>query len=526
MRSNFTFIALLLTILTGTAFSQSNQIPTRTDLTQRQVQTAQLNLKLAKGALNTHSPFSEGHCISHTITDKYILENGLSLNKEEFIQQMHVLAANWNPNMKMVSGPIPIIFHVVHNTNNPDENVSDAIITGLFNQLNEDFQLSNADASNARSAYGFTPANVEISFCMAQQDPSGNPLATPGIERTSTSEAWFDSDNGEENKMKSSSTNGADSWDRTRYINVWICDITNGAMSGTAGYAYLPQTSFLPPANIDGIVLDYNLGTYTGSRALTHEMGHFMGLNHTWEGTGSGTCGDDDGFSDTPFTSGPSFNYAGSCSGNQQTCSGIQTQYENFMDYGSCAVMYTTDQSNYMNVILAGIRSSLLSSDGCNAASPPVCGIDASTATISEGGSVTFSDASAGGATSWSWDFDLTTNGGATPSTANSQNPGSVSFATQGTYTVQLTVSNTVGPTTCTQDIVVTAPICGISASTTTTTQNGNVTFTNASDAGTTSWSWNFDTGGIGGATPAASLVENPGSVTFANLGTVVQEQH
>ena len=519
MKPNFTFIALLLTILTGTAFSQSNQIPTRTDLTQRQIQIAQLNLRLAKGAQNGSHQFSDDHCKSHTLTDRYILENGLTQDKEDFVQQMHILAANWNPNMKMVSGPVPIIFHIVHNPNNPAENVSDAIITGLFNQLNDDFQLSNSDASDARSAYGFTPANVDISFCMAQQDPSGNPLATPGIERTPTSEAWFDSDNGEENKMKSSSTNGADPWDRTRYINVWICDITNGAMSGTAGYAYLPYTSNLPPAGWDGIVLDYNLGTYSGSRALTHEMGHFMGLNHTWEGTGSGTCGDDDGFSDTPFTSGPSFNQGSSCSGNQTYCNSIQTQYENFMDYSDCAVMYTTEQANYMNIILTGIRSSLLTSDGCNASSAPICGITSSATTIGAGGSVTFSNGSTG-ATSWSWDFDLNNLGGASPTTSTLENPGNISFSTQGTYTVELTATNSVGSTTCTQDITVTAPNCGISASTTTTTQNGNVTFTNASDAGTTSWSWNFDTGGIGGATPAASLVENPGSVTFGNLGT------
>ncbi len=335
---------------------------------------------------------------------------------------------------------IAIIFHVVYNPNNPAENVSYSDIMNVYNDISEDYQLLNADAGNARP--GFTPADANINFCLATQTPAGVPLPEVGVIRVSTTEDFYDSDNGEENKMKSSSTGGSDPWDRTKYLNVWICDITNGANSGTAGYAYRPTTSFLPSAAIDGIVIDYNLGV-NNDNILTHEIGHYLGLDHTWGG--SGGCGNDDGFSDTPNTAGPSFNYPGSCSGSQTTCSGVQTMYENYMDYSNCTVMFTQMQANYMLSILNGIRSSLLSSPGCNSvAAPPVADFTADVSSpiiIPVGGTINFTDVSTNSPTSWSWDFG----GGATNVTV--QNP-SVTFNTVGTYTISLTATNSFGSDT------------------------------------------------------------------------------
>ena len=493
------------------------------DLTVKQ--TAFANMKMLFAPSNEQNPnFSGNYCKSHSLTKEYFQGVGVDLNTIDYQQQIQEILARRAEN-RMASGPIPIIFHVVYNTS--QENVSNATIQMIFEQINLDFQAQNTDYPTTHTNnYGFTIGNPDITFCLAQQDPQGNQLAEPGVERTFTNEIYYNP-NTESNKMKYSAQGGADIWNRDSYLNVWICDITDGAMSGTAGYAYVPQYFsgqwYLPDPNEDGIVIDYNLGTYDG-RTLTHELGHYFGLSHTWESiSGSGGCGDDDGLTDTPNTAGPSFNYSGSCSGNQTTCSGIQTQYENHMDYSNCAIMFTPEQSTLMNDVLQNGRSSLLSSTGCNAATPPTCGIDASASTVGEGGSITFNDGSTN-ATSWSWDFDQTNNGGATPSTSTSENPGAVSFVNQGTYTVELTVTNSVGSTTCTQDIIVTPPTCGIDASNTTVVQNGSVTFNNASDPGTTAWDWNFDITSNGGATPATSNAENPGAVTFGNLGTYTVE--
>lgn len=397
------------------------------------------NLKKESKNEDKHVGFGNHTCKSHELTQQHYEDRGIwnEFNTDYYNSTSKVVLPQSvkTPGVNTIS----VIFHVVHNTNNPAENVSNALIMQVFNDIQEDFQLLNADAVNARSAYGFVPADANINFCLATQTPAGVPLAEVGVIRVSTTEEWYDSDNGEENKMKASATGGSQIWDRNKYLNVWICDISNGAGSGTAGYAYRPTPSFLPSSSIDGIVLDYNIGM-NNDNILTHEIGHYLGLDHTWGGSGS--CSNDDGFTDTPNTTGPSFNYPGSCSGNQTTCSGIQTQYENYMDYSNCTVMYTTNQADYMLSILTGIRSSLLLSPGCDPVNaPPVANFNADLSSpiiIPVGGSVSFFDLSTNAPTSWVWNFG----GGAANQTI--QNP-TTTFNTVGTYTVTLTATNAFG---------------------------------------------------------------------------------
>ena len=378
-------------------------------------------------------------CKSHDFTTQHYLERGVL---EDFNSSyLHGAAHPSVPATAKTPGvnTIPIIFHVVYNPNNPAENVSNALIMQVYNDIVEDYQLLNTDAANARTGFGFNPADANINFCLATKMPNGTPLAELGVHRVSTTEDWYNSDGGEENKMKYTAQGGTDSWDRNKYLNVWICDISNGANSGVAGYAYRPTTTYLPTASIDGIVIDYNLGV-NNENVLTHEIGHYLGLDHTWGGSGS--CSLDDGFGDTPNTAGPSFNYPGSCSGNQSTCGGTQTQYENYMDYSNCTVMFTQNQADYMLTILTGIRNSLLLSDACDPVNaPPVANFTANIGSpiiIPVGGAVTFYDQSSNAPTGWSWNFG----GGATASTL--QNP-TKTFSTIGTYTVTLTASNSYG---------------------------------------------------------------------------------
>ena len=393
-------------------------------------------------------------CKAHELNEAHFASMGI-LN--EYNQSYYNGVHNVNPaNLDKTpnANEISIIFHVVYNPNNPAENVSNANIMNVYNNLVEDYLLLNSDAGNVRSGFGFTPANPGINFCLATQDPMGTPLSEVGVVRVSTTEDWYDSNSGEENKMKSSATGGSDSWDRNKYLNVWICDISNGLGYGTAGYAYRPTTTYLPSAAIDGIVIDYNLGVNNPSyNVLTHETGHYLGLDHTWGGSGS--CSSDDGFNDTPNTIGPADNQSGFYCGiaNFQTC-GPEVQYENYMDYATgCTCMFTQDQADYMLTILQGIRSSLLISTGCDPTNTPpnsaFASIPAGPApvVISQNASVSFYDQSTNVPTGWNWVISGTqgtdwayTNG----TSATSQDP-QVTFYNAGTYDVTLTASNAYG---------------------------------------------------------------------------------
>ena len=386
--------------------------------------------------LNQHS------CASHELTKKYYEEIGKWAEFNQSYLEEAAKTKPYKPEKTPGINTISVIFHVVHNPNNPAENVSNALIMQVFNDIQEDFQLMNQDAANARTNFGFVPADVNINFCLATKDAAGVPLAEQGVIRVSTNEDYYNHSGGEENKMKASATGGSQIWDRNKYLNVWICDISNGANSGTAGYAYRPTNNMLPGASIDGIVLDYNIGM-NNDNVLTHEIGHYLGLDHTWGGSGS--CALDDGFNDTPNTIGPSFNYAGSCSGNQMTCGSTQTQYENYLDYSYCTVMFSQVQANYMLNTLTGARASLLLSPGCDPTNtPPVADFTADISNpiiLPVGGSVNFFDASTNVPTSWTWNFG----GGAANS--NIQNPSAV-FNAVGTYTVSLTATNAFGSDT------------------------------------------------------------------------------
>ena len=70
---------------------------------------------------------------------------------------------------------------------------------------------------------------------------------------------------------------------------------------------------------------------------------------------------------------------------------------------------------------------------------PPVADFTASATTITEGQSVDFTDLSTNNPTSWSWTFY-----GGTPSSSTAQNP-TVTYNTAGTYTVELTATNSGG---------------------------------------------------------------------------------
>jgi PKD repeat protein len=189
---------------------------------------------------------------------------------------------------------IPIVFHIIHQGG--PENISDAQILDQMRILNEDYNKLNSDTSVVLAPYREIIANVGIEFRLARIDPYGN--CTNGIDRIYSPETNIGDDGSKLNP-----------WMRDRYLNVWV---VNTMENGVAGYAYYPSSTIdFPMATVDGIIILHNyigsIGTANPNRAraLTHEIGHYLDLAHTWGSTNEPTvaCGDD-AVADTPLTKG------------------------------------------------------------------------------------------------------------------------------------------------------------------------------------------------------------------------------
>lgn len=195
-----------------------------------------------------------------------------------------------------VTYTIPIVFHIIHTYGT--ENISDAQICDQVNILNRDYAKLNADTSAIVSNAPFDTlvSNIHIQFKLAQIDPNGN--CTNGIDRIYSHRTNAADDNSKLNQ-----------WPREKYLNVWV--VKSIGTAGVAGYAYYPSAvnSWMYP--FDGVLIlhDYigSIGTSNAShsRALTHEIGHWLNLQHPWGNNNDPevACGDDL-VDDTPETRG------------------------------------------------------------------------------------------------------------------------------------------------------------------------------------------------------------------------------
>ncbi len=258
---------------------------------------------------------------------------------------------------------IPVVVHVVYN--GAAQNISDAQVQSQIDVLNKDFRLLNPDNVNVPALFAGLKSDVEINFCLAKQDPNGNP--TTGITRTATTRTSF----GTTDAVKSTTTGGVNPWNTAKYLNMWCCAIGGGIL----GYAQFPGG----PAATDGVVMDYQYFGLSGAaaapynlgRTATHEVGHWLNLRHIW---GDATCGSDL-VNDTPTHN--TANYGCPAAGHLSTCTGTPVEMTmNYMDYtdDACMYMFSAGQTTRMRALFAagGLRESLISSTGC--ATSSACG--------------------------------------------------------------------------------------------------------------------------------------------------------
>jgi len=325
---------------------------------------------------------------------------------------------------------IPVVFHIIHN--NGPENIGNDQIFDVMRVLNEDFNKQNSDWDNVVLTFLDRVGDIGIEFRLATIDPSGN--CTNGITRTVSA---LTNDGGSDMKALIQ-------WPRNKYVNVWV----SASANGSAGYTFRPGSAQFYPEE-DGIVLQH---TYTGSigtstlgrsRTLTHEMGHFFNLKHTW-GNGNdpelpSNCDQDDDVSDTPNSVGWT-----TCTLSGASCGSLDN-VENFMDYSYCSKMFTAGQGTRMIAALNSSiaqRSSLWQSSNLNSTgtngNEALCAarFTNSLPVVCAGGTVTFNDESFHNVTSRIWSFP-----GGTPATSTEMSP-TVTYDTPGLHDVTLTASD------------------------------------------------------------------------------------
>ncbi|GAB6285760.1 MAG: hypothetical protein STSR0009_19610 [Methanoregula sp.] len=144
----------------------------------------------------------------------------------------------------------------------------------------------------------------------------------------------------------------------------------------------------------------------------------------------------------------------------------------------------------------------------------PVAAFTATPTTGTAPLAVTFTDTTKGVPTSWAWDF-----GDGDPTNATIQNPVHT-YTTAGTYSVNLTVTNSLGSDSEIKTAYITvgsdvpAPVADFASDPTSGTRPLTVRFTDNSTGSPTNWSWDFNNDGM-----EDSTVRNP-TFTYMTAGT------
>lgn len=271
---------------------------------------------------------------------------------------------------------IPVVFHVIHNNANGEigvgANISDAQIKSQIEVLNQDYGRKSGTRGFNSNPVG---ADTEIEFFLATTDD--NCMATKAITRHYYQQkAVFDPSN-DEILIKSFGY-----WSSDKYLNIWVTSLTAGflgispfpnntSLSGLSDFEVQPE---LNGPIINHKTVGNRIGTsavgsdsYAYGRTATHEIGHWLGLFHTF---GSGFGCDTDFCDDTPESDGGN-QTKNNCADKFSNCNNngpARVMIENYMDYSEdkCMNIFTQDQKSRMRTALTNSpeRAALVSSPG------------------------------------------------------------------------------------------------------------------------------------------------------------------
>ncbi len=273
-------------------------------------------------------------------------------------------------NRRALQYTIPVVVHVIHNGEaiGVGANISEAQVISQIQVLNDDFRKAlNSNGYNTNPV----GADVEIEFCLAKQTEKG--CITNGINRIDMSSVSASWDGPETNSNTETILKPSTIWDPAKYMNVWTVNFSNAS---TLGYAQFPGTL---TSSTDGVVCGYQYfgsnddpdvtitGNFNLGRTMTHEVGHYLGLYHTFQGGCSETDGGDQ-CADTPAVASDTSNNS-VCASNNSCPTGDDDMIENYMDYSTDACMNVFTENQKARIIstmmTASNRPSSLTSSVC-----------------------------------------------------------------------------------------------------------------------------------------------------------------
>jgi hypothetical protein len=386
-----------------------------------------------------------------------------------------------NGKIQLSSVTIPVVVHVIHGGQavGTFPNISQAQVKSQIAVMNKDYagigyntyQLANTGFSVVGAA------NCNITFCLAQLDPTGTPLAEPGIDRVNyNSQSWSNPASFTSQSNFQSYIDGTIKpntiWDPTYYFNIWVTDVNSGV--GLLGYSTFPGGSGLVGlpsaggAGDDGIwVWSKSFGStgtlqspYTLGRTATHETGHYFGLRHVGgdgNGNAAGDCNATDYCNDTPPQKGgyqggqygqnfggPSYPlHVNTCAPNDP----YGDMFMNFMDYSDDAYcyMFTPDQNTRIQTALANgyFRNQLSASSATLCSGLPLADFVLDTVVCFNSAVSPLNQTSGSATLTYSWSVSPNTGVAFAPSSTD-QNP-AITFPSAGFYTLTVVASNSIG---------------------------------------------------------------------------------